>query len=509
MNIFLKKFGLLVTVFLTGACVLVVEVVAVRILSPYFGNTIFTFSSILGVVLAALSLGYYVGGRFADKYPEERVFFGIIGLSGVTVLGVHALSVVLLPLIGYSLSLVSGPLVISVLLFFIPSFLFGLLSPFVITLQHKRFPERGVGAVSGDVFFWSTLGSITGSIASGFYLVPRFGVDRIMIGVGVLLFVLCLIGLAGRVERKRLLSLVLLLALTVVGVSSVVFASGAEEGVLYKEDGVYSQIVVRDVDHDGRPVRTMQLDRSASGAMYLDSLEDHVFDFSQYYVLYEPFEVDVERALVIGGATYTIPRALLESLPGTQIEVVEIEEDLYTLAQEYFALPEDERLTNVVGDGRRFLHDTPHTYDYIFGDAYYSLYSIPVHLTTVEFFELVHSKLNDDGIFIMNVIGDLAELDQSLTYSMIATLSEVFPNDYYFATEGPEEEGVQNLIFVGVKNDKEYTFDGESEYEVVQKLSERRIDEDVLDLSGYTVFTDTYAPVEFLTWQGLRRVDRE
>jgi len=118
MEKFLARNLLLISVFITGACVLIVEVVAVRILSPHYGNTIFTVSSVISAILAALSVGYYAGGRFADRHPSLRWFFGIILLSGLVLLAFHFLGLIILPILSFSLSVIIGPLVSSLLLFF-------------------------------------------------------------------------------------------------------------------------------------------------------------------------------------------------------------------------------------------------------------------------------------------------------------------------------------------------------------------------------------------------------
>lgn len=198
----LKKYSLPFVVFLTGACVLVIEVVATRILSPYFGNTIFTVSSVISIVLAALSVGYYAGGKLADAYPTEKVFYSIIFMSGLGVVFLHLLTMYLLPLIGYKLSIISGPIVSAMLLFFLPSLLLGTLSPFAIKLQEKNFPQKGIGSISGEMFFWSTLGSIFGSLFTGFVLIPKFGISQIVISVAIVLIVLGFVPLLRLGTRK-------------------------------------------------------------------------------------------------------------------------------------------------------------------------------------------------------------------------------------------------------------------------------------------------------------------
>ena len=208
-----NKFALPFVVFITGACVLIIEIVATRILSPYFGNTIFTVSSVIGIVLAALSMGYYFGGKLADKTSSARVFYTIILASGVSVVVLHVLCLILLPVLGNKLSLTSGPLVTAMVLFFAPAALLGMLSPFAIKLQVVRFPGIGIGAVTGGIFFWSTVGSIFGSLFAGFVLIPRFGIDIIVLGVAVTLGIVGMLPLLRTGALKiSLFSLILLLA---------------------------------------------------------------------------------------------------------------------------------------------------------------------------------------------------------------------------------------------------------------------------------------------------------
>lgn len=185
---YIKKYFLLATVFITGASVLIIEIVALRILSPFYGNTIFTVSSVITVILAALSLGYYVGGKLADRHPSTRVFFGIILISGLALLLLHFLGAIILPILSLLLSISTGPLVSSMFLFLVPALLLGTLSPYAIKLQSVQFPQEGVGSVAGKIFFWSTLGSIVGSLLAGFVLIPKFGIDQIIIANGMVLF---------------------------------------------------------------------------------------------------------------------------------------------------------------------------------------------------------------------------------------------------------------------------------------------------------------------------------
>src|SRR3989344_3185940 len=487
-----------IAVFLTGACVLIVEIVATRVLSPFYGNTIFTVSSVISVILAALSVGYYAGGKFADRHPSLRWFFGIILLSGLVLLLFHFIGIITLPILGYALSISVGPLVSSLLLFFLPAFLLGTLSPYAVKLQSVQFPEQGVGSVAGEIFFWSTLGSIIGSLLAGFILIPYFGVNQIIIANGVVLFFLGLIPLLVLGQKKYLRGS--LMAMVALVITSVYTAHAMQGTVVYGKDGVYERITIYDGQLAGRSVRFFQQDRSGSGAMFLDSDDPRelVYDYTKYYSLYKIFNPEIKNALVIGGGAYSIPKALLSESAEINVDVSEIEPSLFDLAKNYFNLKDTPRLKNYAEDGRRLLLKSEKNYDFIFSDVYYSIYSVPPHFTSKEFFESVKNKLNHDGIFIANMIGDLSRQEPSLIMSEIKTFKSVFENSYFFAVKSPKIISPQNIIFVGYNSGKIIDFDGHS-------LKDKLIDTNRFDLSVYPVLTDDYSPVEYLTAQVLKR----
>lgn len=510
MEKFLRQNLLPISVFITGACVLIIEVVAIRILSPHYGNTIFTVSSVISVILAALSVGYYAGGKFADRHPSLRWFFGIILVSGIVLLAFHLLGTIILPILSFGLSLATGPLVSSLLLFFFPALLLGTLSPYAVKLQSVQFPEQGVGSVAGKIFFWSTLGSIIGSLLAGFILIPHFGIDNIIIATGIVLFILGLIPLTiFGFDKKRLFqSLFAGVLLTVI----ILFAVQQLRGdILYGKDGVYEKITIYDGMYAGRPTRFFQQDRSRSGAMFLDSNDptDLVYGYTKYYSVYKVFKPDVQNILVIGGGAYSMPKALLAELPNAVVDVSEIEPSLFNLAKEYFGVKDNSRLQNYTEDGRRLLRDSEKKYDLIFSDVYYSFLSIPAHFTTQEFFSIAKEKLANNGVFIANLIGDLSRQRPSLIMAEIKTFQSVFPNSYFFAVESPKKTTSQNIILVGYNSNKKIDLSADALLQntnpIISSLQNKAIDIDRFDLSPYPILTDNFSPVEYLTSKILRR----
>lgn len=509
---FLQNNILLAVVFLTGGCLLVIEVVATRILSPYFGNTIYTFSSVLGTVLASLSVGYAVGGRVADRHPEEKWFYWLVLLSGLSVFMLIGIVAALLPLWAYDVPLVTGPLISSLILFVVPSVLIGMLSPYVITLQQKRRKDIGIGQVAGNVFFWSTLGSISGTLSAGFWLIPHLGVRTTLCWTaGVLTF----IGIAGILaSTRKSLQHQTAMAATIIFAGICTFtllkAELRQVNLLYQEDGMYQKIAVLEMEHDGRDTRYMMLDRGMSSAMYLDS-DEHVFDYSPFYRLHQLLVPKVERALVLGAGAYTIPKSLIEDEPSVLVDVVDIEPALKRVSEEYFRFTDNERITHITADGRRFLHDAEQPYDMIFADAYSSLFSLPEHMTTQEFFQLAKKKLSQDGMFIGNFIGMLEPTAPSLIMSEMRTFQSVFPHSYFFVTQTHERDDVQNLIFIGTHEPRDIDFCDPAitnrEKRPFADLCKNQIDTSTFDLSQHALFTDDHAPVEYYTARAVRISD--
>lgn len=511
----LQRHLLPLVVFVTGACVLVVEILAVRVLSPYYGNTVFTVSSVISVILLALSVGYYVGGRVADRRPTLAGFFGLVLGSGLLLLLLHVVGTLTLPAVSEALSIELGPLVSASLMFLLPALTLGMLSPYAIKLQSLRVPEQGVGRVSGAIFFWSTLGSITGSLLAGFVLIPRVGVNRVMVGVALLLVALGLVPLiALRLRPWRLVAsglgaVLLALAAPPFAVQPIADA----EHVVHRSEGVYQQITIYEGSYLGRPARFLLLDRSESGAMFLDSTDpsDLVYDYTKYYSLYTVFAPRVRNALVLGGGAYSIPKALLHELPDAVIDVAEIEPSFLDLAKQYFGAADSPRLRNYVQDGRRFLQDADTQYDLIFGDVYYSYFSVPPQFTTREFFALAKSRLRTEGVFIANMIGDLSRREPSLIMAEIRTFQTVFPNSYFFAVESASRtDQLQNITLVGYHSDRRVDVATPPVTthpdDLIRFLRYKVVDvARRFELSSYPVLTDDFSPVEYLTARVLER----
>lgn len=499
-----KNIFLLASVFMTGMSVLVVEIVAMRVLSPYYGNTIFSTSAVISTVLAALAIGYYFGGRLSDRYPDFLLFYLIIFASGILIVAMHFWANMILPEISLIASLIVGPLIASILLFFIPAFLLGMLSPFAVKLNQKS--SDYAGRQSGEIFFWSTLGSILGSLLTGFVFIPHLGIDFILIITGVVVGGWGLVGAFSfsQLPKKFWLVLCFIFLIIFFIVSWKLFQTHPD--VVYQKDGVYEKIKIFDGVYNDRVTRFLNQDKSNSAAMYLAS-DELVYDYTKYYRVYQLINPGATSAFLIGGGAYSIPKALLKDSPKMQVVVTEIEPELYSLAQQYFNLEPTHRLKNVIEDGRQFLHQNLQKYDLIVSDVYYSFFSIPVHFTTKEFFILAKSRLQHNGVFVGNFVGDLEASSPSFIWSEIKTFKNIFPNSYFFAVKDSHSDKPQNIIFLGINGDKRIDFSRPElkKDTLFKELAEKEINISDIDFSKHQELTDNFAPTDYLVSRTLRK----
>lgn len=501
-----KKYApaLYLSVFVSGAAVLVIEVTATRMLSPHFGMTLFTVSSVLTVVLTALSLGYWFGGKLIDRRPRMATLYGTILAAGATTLAMSATGAKLVPAWSRTWDLMSGPLFSAMILFFIPTFFLGMVSPIAIRLSATRVDT--VGEVSGRIFFMGTLGSIVGSLTAGFFLIPRLPLSQIIAGTSAVLTALGLLGLLSRTKKATW-------AVLLAAASLVFFFSGrqrtqSDTATLYVKDSMYQHIRVVKHEFAEGEGRLLMLDRTFAGAGFLDS-DELPFPYTRYFRLYELVNPRARRFLFLGGGAYTTPKKLLaDRRDQIEVVVVEIDSKLPGIARAFFALPQDPRLRLVIDDARNYLSKTQERFDMMFIDVFSMDIGIPAHLMTKGFFQLVKDHLNESGVVIMNVAASVEKEAPSLGLSAIKTFREVFPQSEFFALRPDELQLPQNLIFFATveeawrfnEHDPRIT-QGES---VMSTLAGHRIDVSGFDLTKHRVLTDDFAPIEYLVVRMLR-----
>jgi spermidine synthase len=479
-------------VFISSGCIMILELVAGRIVAPYVGVSLYTWTSVIGVVLAGITLGNYLGGWLADRYASLRMLGGVLLLAGLSSFGILAVDALGGRLPG------DWPVVVEILvltgaLFLLPCMILGTLSPIVAKLAVRDL--RRTGRTVGRIYAAGSVGSIVGTFATGFVLISWFGTHTIVWGVAVVLLALGLLFLfAGR--WPWLAAGVLVLA----AATALATSRGWLHGPCGRETNYYC-IKVREEERNGEPVRVLILDRLVHSYTSLEDPTSLVYGYEQIYAevtAYRAASDDHLRALFIGGGGYTFPRYMEAVYPGSDLDVIEIDPGVTEVAHQVLGLARDTRITTYNQDARLYLEQEPaERYDLIMGDAFND-YSVPYHLTTREFDERVRAWLADDGLYLVNIIdgpqGDflrayLHTLGQTFDYVLLVPTSESW-------REAPRTTFVLIASAAPLDIPLLRRQDGGDGYSL---LANRLLDQDQVDLLAegkLVTLTDRYAPVD-------------
>ncbi|MDE3075530.1 MAG: fused MFS/spermidine synthase, partial [Chloroflexota bacterium] len=431
-------------VFVASGCTLIIEIVAGRIVAPYVGVSIYTWTSVIGVVLAGISLGNYCGGLVADRWASRRTLGVVLGLGGLS-------SLAILPLIALTtnhsypphFSLVAKIVVMTAIIFFPPSFILGMVSPVVIKLVLRDLARTG--GVVGRIYAFSTLGSIVGTFLTGFVLIASFGTRLIVLGVGLTLLLMALVfgGLAG--SRKTAAAIAVGVAIVLVGARNL---HALSSGCTRETD--YYCIRVESQEIDGRQLQQLILDHlihsysDLNDPTYLNYGYERVYAELTDYVARRHADF---RALHLGGGGYTMPRYIETVYPRATDDVLEIDPGVTATAYSSMGIRPSPRVRTTNIDARLGVVSLPHDHQYqlIFGDAFNDL-SVPYHLTTREFDRQLSQLLAPDGFYLANIIDKLR--GGRFLASVVGTLRTVFPYVYVLNDFASWDSAAQNTYVV-------------------------------------------------------------
>lgn len=442
----------------SGVASMGLEILAGRIIAPEFGSSIYTWGSIIGVFLTALGVGYWLGGKRAPERASDAAIVKILTESALFVAFVlFAGDAVLQATDALPLPPRFAPLVPITVLFGAPVFLLGFISPYAAELSMTE----STGSAAGRVYALGTIGSIVGSFATTFFLIPAFDVAVIQLGFGALLLATAA-AVAPGMGRQEWLHVGIAAVVLLAAFSAHASGLTAPGDTVYRTGTAYSELRV--TDDDG--VRTMYLDGAPQSAMYLDGSDEYVFDYARAFHLPFLYEDDIDRVLFIGGGGFSGPKRFVSEYENVTVDVVEIDPEVVGAAEKYFGVEESDRLRIHTTDGREFLQETNHTYDLIVLDAYRQD-QVPFHMTTAEFFDLASRNLDEDGVFVANLVSAKSGSGSAFFRAEYKTLQQVFPQVYAFPTS--DTNFLQNIEVVATK-------DGEfvSKRELLERNRERR-----------------------------------
>lgn len=457
---------LAVLVFVVGMASLGAEIAGVRLLAPYFGASTVVWANTIGVVLVALSIGYWLGGRAADRRPQRRPLC-LIALAAAVLLAV--VPFVARPLLDAgvdALDAVSagafiGSLVAVLVLIAVPVLLLGMVTPWALRLAVVDLAQAGT--VAGRLYALSTAGSLLGTLFSALVLIPWAGTRRTFLTFALLLAIVAVAGL--RPRRRTLVAPLVIAVLFAVPVGTI---KAARDGrVIYERETEYQYARViqrpngdRELElNEGQAVHSLYKPGTVMTGDYWDAML-----FDSLAGAHDP----PRSVAILGNAAGTTARAFRSLYPRTRLSPVEIDPELTKIGRRWFALPRSVHVAHE--DARPFLRRrSDGRWDAILVDAYRQPY-VPFYLVTKEFFQLVRDRLPPGGVVVVNV--GHPEDDTQLEKVVAATMRAVFPD----VRRDPAEP--TNTIVVGG----------------AQLHSQRLLPA----LRGGAVYTDDRAPVEWL-----------
>ncbi|MFN7160026.1 MAG: spermidine synthase [Candidatus Gracilibacteria bacterium] len=418
-------------VFCNGMAIMALEMAAARFLAPYFGSSTIVWANIIGVIMAALALGYSLGGKFADKHPKFSYFYGI-GILGGILLSVLPLfvQVLLNPITGAILTLplweILGSFIMSVLFFGIPVTFLAMLSPYAVRLASHE--VSSVGSKAGNLYSWSTVGSILGVYISTFITIPFVGVKETMWIFALLILFLSICGLLILNKGKIGKLWMVLLVPIVFSILNAAVTIPISAKVLVQKESLYQHIKVLENENNDRYLVFNEGGGIQSVYNPNKLLSGFYYDSYPLFTLQEGWQNKKDlNVLIIGYAGGTIGKLFhAMNMPGQNLHIdgVEIDEEVTDISKKYMAVTDAERQI-YTQDGRTYLKSTDKKYDIIIVDAYTREHYIPPHLITEEFFNDVSEHLTSDGRVLFNI--NAKNRDSVLLNTTINTLHQIFP----------------------------------------------------------------------------------
>jgi predicted membrane-bound spermidine synthase len=494
---------LLFTVFISGMTTLAAELAASRLIGTVFGTSNLVWASIIGLILIYLTLGYFLGGKWADKNPSMTAMYRVLAWGAFTI---GLIPYIAGPVLKYaatafealSVGIMAGSFVAVLILFSVPITLLGTISPFAIRLSVDDTSKAG--QISGQIYAISTLGSFIGTFLPTLVTIPTIGTRLTFLLFGMVLLLVALIGLASYASPREMLKFIwmpILLALIAALFAGVALKNN--KGQVYETESEYNYIQVQQIDgftllrlNDGQGVHSIY---QADTLYYNGPWEQ--FSVGPFFYANRKI-VDVKRIAIIGLAAGTAARQATAIYGNIPIDGYELDKKIVEVGRDYFHM-DMPNLNVILGDGRLNLERSLFKYDIIAVDAYRPPY-IPPHMTTQEFFTIVASHLTDNGVLTINV-GSVPG-DRRLIDGLATTIATILPsihimdipgslNTMIFATKQPTTKDNFGANMVALAKDP-----------ATNPLLLTTMTSTFANLKpGYqttTVFTDDLAPIEWI-----------
>jgi len=493
--------------FISSFCVMVIELIAARLLAPYIGISLYTWTSVIGVILAGIALGNYLGGKVADRWPSPLVLAAMFFAGALLTIAILPATTVVasgdwfgnLPvMLNFTLK--------TFFIFFLPAIVLSMVSPMVIKLTLADLGRTG--GIVGTIYACSTAGAILGTFMTGFFFVLWFGTRMI---VWVVAAVLIVTGITAwfcwatpgrwRLSLKNLIIWTVTLEVILTSVFLFQFRESWQEN--YTKESNYYCIQVWEGDSD---LKGLILDDLIHAYVYPDYPTILVYQYLRVFeeiTRYVTIENPTPRVLHLGGGGYCFARYMEAVYPGSVNEVVEIDPAVTQVAYEELGLPLETSIKTYNQDARLFLiqRKTGPKYDIVIGDAFNDK-STPYHLTTLEFDKLLKANMADDGIYLVNIIDDYYH--GRYMPSCLHTLRQAFNYVYLFCVrESWDEVEIDTFIIaatdrpIDLADYKKFITEDGKEYALGNPRDEIKLEEYLAEREPI-LLTDDHAPTDIL-----------
>ena len=478
---------------------MILELVASRVLSPYFGSSNIVWTSVIGIILLSGSLGNYFGGIIADREKSSEKLKWILIFTFIAIIIIPFIDDLLIENITSIISNVEiGAVISTFALFFAPSLFIGLINPIIVKLKLKDM--ESAGRVSGRITAIATIGGIFGTFLGGFVLLSSFGCIQIIFILSIIILLLiplvdCKIDLKNGIYIILIIIIILLIILYNIksNESTTDLILDGEIDVTASFDTQYGRVIIYNKMRNNELVRILNVEGGYESATYVDEdkYTELVFEYTKYYDLMFNSSIEIIDTLMIGGAGYSYPKYFLSHFEDKNMDVVEIDGEITEIAKKYFYLDKliDEynlensnRFNNYTEDGRIYLNNNIKKYDAILNDAFSG--KTPAEgLTTLEAIQAIKNSLNENGVYLTNIIASLEGDYSKFLRAEVNTLKQVFEYVYIVPCNYDDDlEQHQNLMVIATDDD-EYTV--ENNYEI-------ELDDDEI------ILTDDYCPIDSL-----------
>ena len=508
------------TVFISSLCIMVLELVAARLIARHLGSSLYTWTAVIGIVLAGISLGNALGGQIADRCPARKALAVLFTIASAACV----FTVILNNLVGglmwlWELSWPARTFTHVFLVFMLPSTILGAISPIVA----KMALDRGLptGKTVGTIYAWGAIGSIAGTFAAGFYLIGVMGTTMIIWIIGGVLLLMGIL-YSTRLWPFCVWGIVFLWAMAM-GMAPIKWCRTAgaalalreqpDPQIIYQDETAYYYVAVKQISKDPDRREFME-DKLTHSRILMGDIANLQYSYTEIYAAIThglSAAKDKLSIMVIGGGGYVWPRYVEHAWPGSSIDVVEIDPGVTRAAMHAFGLEPNTPIKTFNMDARNYVDQllqqhssgARRLYDFVYGDAVND-YSVPFQLLTKEFNDKIAAILTDDGVYMLTLI-DIYEFAEYIG-AVVNTLRQTFTDVHVVTELGQPKWGRNTFVVVAAKRklDIAHIVSGRKTTNELWCLNESDM-EYIKARSAGVILTDGYAPVENLLAPVVRR----